>query len=110
MPTAVLIPGVQGGRRAAASPVASSGGVSSVHAGRKYGFEEATTDAGALLADPDVDAVVIATRHDSHADLCLQGAGSRQARVRREAAGPDPRGTGSDRGRFADGVRSGSPC
>jgi len=33
----------------------------------RYGFRKATTDAGALLADPAINAVMIATRHDSHA-------------------------------------------
>jgi predicted dehydrogenase/threonine dehydrogenase-like Zn-dependent dehydrogenase len=47
--------------------IASAGGVSSVHAGRKFGFEQATTDAAEILADPDIDAVVITTRHNDHA-------------------------------------------
>jgi len=46
----------------------SSGGVSSVHAGEKAGFQQATTDADALINSPDVDTVVIASRHDSHAE------------------------------------------
>jgi polar amino acid transport system substrate-binding protein len=33
----------------------------------RYGFRKATTDAAALLADPAINAVMIATRHDSHA-------------------------------------------
>lgn len=49
--------------------VASSAGVSGLHAGRKFGFDEATTDTERLIADPRIDAVVITTRHDSHADL-----------------------------------------
>jgi predicted dehydrogenase len=48
--------------------IASASGASSVHLGRKFGFEEATTDTAALLADPQADAVVITTRHDTHAD------------------------------------------
>ena len=52
--------------------VASNGGVSAIHAGRKYGFRHASTDSDAILADPSVDAVVVATRHDSHAGLVLQ--------------------------------------
>jgi predicted dehydrogenase/threonine dehydrogenase-like Zn-dependent dehydrogenase len=47
--------------------LASAGGVSSVHAGRKYGFEQATTAPDEALASADVDTVVIATRHDTHA-------------------------------------------
>jgi len=50
----------------------SAGGVSSVHVGKKYGFEQAGTDVDAAIADPDVNTVVIATRHDSHAALTCQ--------------------------------------
>jgi predicted dehydrogenase/threonine dehydrogenase-like Zn-dependent dehydrogenase len=46
-------------------------GVSAVHYGRKFGFARASTDVEALLADPNVDTVVIATRHSSHARLAL---------------------------------------
>jgi predicted dehydrogenase/threonine dehydrogenase-like Zn-dependent dehydrogenase len=49
--------------------VASRGGTSSVTAARKFGFLEATTDIPSLLANPDIDGVVIATRHDTHAQL-----------------------------------------
>jgi predicted dehydrogenase len=52
--------------------VASSGGVSAAHCARKFGFERATTDTGVLIASPDVDAVIIATRHDSHASLTIR--------------------------------------
>ena len=66
--TAVLIPAFKGGG-ARLRALASSNGVSGVHAGRKFGFEVTTTDTDGVLADPEVEAVVIATRHDSHADL-----------------------------------------
>lgn len=49
--------------------IASGGGVTASHYGRKYGFARSTTDAQTLIAAPDVDAVVIATRHDSHASF-----------------------------------------
>ena len=51
--------------------VATSGGVSGVHFGRKHGFGEATTDTAGLLADPAVDTIVVATRHDTHARLTV---------------------------------------
>jgi predicted dehydrogenase/threonine dehydrogenase-like Zn-dependent dehydrogenase len=64
----VLLPAIQAtGSRIAA--IASAGGLSSVHAARKLGAAEATTDATRVLESPDVDVVVIATRHDSHARL-----------------------------------------
>lgn len=47
--------------------IASSGGVSSTHAGTRFGFQESTTDAELLLSDREVNTVVITTRHDSHA-------------------------------------------
>lgn len=52
--------------------VASAGGVSAADAGRKFGFEQATTDACAALADAEVNAVVIATRHNAHAAQACQ--------------------------------------
>lgn len=47
--------------------VVSAMGVSGVHAAKKNAIEEASTDTQALMADPEVNAVIIATRHDSHA-------------------------------------------
>jgi predicted dehydrogenase len=52
--------------------VASSGGVTGLHAGRKFGFEGTTTDSASLFTDAGTDAVVITTRHDSHAGFVLQ--------------------------------------
>lgn len=66
----VLIPAFKAAG-AAMHSVASGGGVSAVHFGRKYGFRSATTDWVASIADPVVDAVVIATRHDAHARQVL---------------------------------------
>lgn len=52
--------------------LASAGGTSSVVHGRKLGFVNATSDTQGLLNDPTIDAVAIATRHDSHAALTQQ--------------------------------------
>ncbi len=54
---------------AAFHSIVTAGGVSGVVQGGKAGFAEATTDVDAMMADPNVNAVVIATRHDSHASL-----------------------------------------
>jgi predicted dehydrogenase/threonine dehydrogenase-like Zn-dependent dehydrogenase len=51
--------------------VASSGGVSGVQAARKFGFEQTTTDTPSVFSDPATDAVVISTRHDTHARLVV---------------------------------------
>jgi predicted dehydrogenase/threonine dehydrogenase-like Zn-dependent dehydrogenase len=68
---AVLIPAFKAAGARLAS-IASAGGASSVHLGRKFGFEQATTDSAALLSDSQAQAVVICTRHDTHADYVLR--------------------------------------
>jgi predicted dehydrogenase len=62
----VLIPAFAGAG-AVLHTIATTGGVSGVHFGRKYGFREITTDTGALFADSGINTAVIATRHDTHA-------------------------------------------
>jgi predicted dehydrogenase/threonine dehydrogenase-like Zn-dependent dehydrogenase len=68
---AVLIPAFKAAG-AQFARIASAGGASSVHLGRKFGFAEATTDTAALLADAGADAVVVCTRHDTHADYVVR--------------------------------------
>lgn len=70
--TAVLIPAFKAGG-ARLKTVASSGGVSGLHAGRKFGFEATTTDTQSLWADTSINTVVVTTRHDSHAGFVLKG-------------------------------------
>jgi len=52
--------------------VASRGGLGSARLARKHGFADATTDVKRVLGDPEIDAVVIATRHDTHAPLVIE--------------------------------------
>ena len=47
----------------------STGSVASVHHARRFGFAQATTDLDGLFDSERRNAVVIATRHNSHADL-----------------------------------------
>jgi predicted dehydrogenase len=49
--------------------VASSTGVSAAHAGGKFGFAEISSDSRGVIESPDINTVIIATRHDSHAKL-----------------------------------------
>jgi predicted dehydrogenase len=51
--------------------VASSAGVTAATAARQQGFARATTDTASVCTDPLVDFVVVATRHDSHAQWAL---------------------------------------
>ncbi len=69
--TAVLIPAFKAAGASLRS-VASSAGVSGMHAGRKFGFAETTTDTDRLFADPGTTAIVVTTRHNSHARFVKQ--------------------------------------
>lgn len=69
--TAVLIPAFKAAG-ARLKTVVSSGGVSGLHAGRKFGFEATTTATADVFADADVNVVVVSTRHDSHAGFVLK--------------------------------------
>lgn len=69
--TAVLIPAFkQAGARLRS--VASGAGVSGLHSARKFQFEETTTDTDRLFTDAQTGALVITTRHDSHARYVLK--------------------------------------
>jgi predicted dehydrogenase/threonine dehydrogenase-like Zn-dependent dehydrogenase len=68
----VLIPAFKAGGARLLS-VASNGGVTGVHAAKKFGFGETTTDPVSVFSNPAIHAVVITTRHDSHARFVVQG-------------------------------------
>src|SRR5690606_7595537 len=52
--------------------ISTAGGLNGVIHGQKAGFAEATTDTGAMLANPAVNTVASVTRHDSHARCVVQ--------------------------------------
>jgi predicted dehydrogenase/threonine dehydrogenase-like Zn-dependent dehydrogenase len=54
-------------RSAEIHAVATATGISARSSANRFGASLATTDADEVLTHPDLDAVVIATRHDSHA-------------------------------------------
>jgi predicted dehydrogenase/threonine dehydrogenase-like Zn-dependent dehydrogenase len=47
-------------------------GANAITAAKRFGAAKATTDYNEILNDRDVDLVLIATRHDQHADLTLR--------------------------------------
>lgn len=49
----------------------SRGGKDASIAASRFGFEQVSTDVDAVMQDPEVDAVLILTRHDSHGSLVL---------------------------------------
>ena len=58
---------------------------------RQWGIDRLTTDPAELCADPDVDAVIIATPNFTHRDIALAAARDGQAHHVRKAAGPQCR-------------------
>lgn len=66
-----ILPGLQ---RAGARLkwVATAGGLSGADAARKFHIEQSTTEYRRILDDPEVGAVAIATRHNTHASLVVE--------------------------------------
>jgi predicted dehydrogenase/threonine dehydrogenase-like Zn-dependent dehydrogenase len=56
--------------------VASNSGLTGVHAASKFGFSSTTTDANSIFQNDEINAVVVSTRHDSHAQLVLDSLNS----------------------------------
>jgi len=52
--------------------IASSGGKTGTHLGKKFGFEESTTEAERIFSDQEINTVFITTRHNSHARLVIE--------------------------------------
>jgi predicted dehydrogenase len=67
----VLIPAFKNGG-ASLETLASSGGVSSSVVGAQQGFRKATSDSSSVFEDPSIDTIVVATRHDTHADMATK--------------------------------------
>lgn len=68
----VLLPRFSRGKAADMVGVATATGLSAQTTAKTFGFGYATTDISRLLDDDRLDAVVIATRHDSHADFAAR--------------------------------------
>jgi predicted dehydrogenase/threonine dehydrogenase-like Zn-dependent dehydrogenase len=51
--------------------IASSGGVTGTHLGKKFGFEASVTEAEKIFLDPEINTVFITTPHHTHAPLVL---------------------------------------
>ena len=52
--------------------IASSGGSSALSSAKKFGFTEATTDLDLIFNDRSIDSIVVATRHNTHAELIIR--------------------------------------
>src|SRR5579871_550267 len=68
----VLLPAFRKTGGVKLTTVVTATGFSAGHAGEKYDFAAVATDAAAALVDHATDIVVIATRHDTHAEIAVQ--------------------------------------
>jgi len=64
----VMLPALQS-TGARLRTIASSKGITSTHLGKKFGFEQSTTDLDLLFNDSQTNTVFVTTRHDSHSRL-----------------------------------------
>jgi predicted dehydrogenase len=69
---ATLLPALKKVKDVELVGIASSGGLHAAHSGKKFGFRYACSDEAQILNDPDINTVLILTRHDSHADLAVR--------------------------------------
>lgn len=67
--SSVLVPSLKSAGFSDLIAISSASGLSARSLGQKHGFTKAVGGSDAVIGDPDVDLVVIATRHDSHAEL-----------------------------------------
>lgn len=64
---AVFLPIMKRTENTSLTGIATSSGLSAKHAAEKFGFSYASSSEDEVLADPDINAVVILTRHQVHA-------------------------------------------
>lgn len=75
----VLLPAFKNHRGIELRTVVTSSGLAAASAAKRFGFAAAASDPAAVLHDQNIDAVVIATRHDSHAQLAAEALRSGKA-------------------------------
>lgn len=65
--TSTLIPAMKASPHTSLLAVCASTGSHAKHAASKFGFQSCTTDEAELIGNPEIDTVVITTRHHLHA-------------------------------------------
>ncbi|HEY6865708.1 MAG TPA: Gfo/Idh/MocA family oxidoreductase, partial [Candidatus Eisenbacteria bacterium] len=69
----MLLPHLPGLPGLSLEAICTTKGANAESLAKRYGFRKATTDAAELARDPEISALLIATRHDSHARFALEG-------------------------------------
>jgi predicted dehydrogenase/threonine dehydrogenase-like Zn-dependent dehydrogenase len=90
--------------------IASSGGTSAGVAARRFGFRAAASDAQTVIDDPQVGAVFVLTRHDSHASLAAEALAAGKSVFVEKPLAIDADGLAEVRTAWAAAVESGAPC
>jgi len=70
--TGTLIPALKRLNDVRLRAICSAGGLTARSAARRHGFDYSSSDVDELLADDEIQAVVIATRHDTHASMAAR--------------------------------------
>ena len=66
----VLLPNLKSMKEVTLHTVVTQSGASAEKTKDTFGFLQATTNIESVLKNPNINAVIIATRHDSHAEIC----------------------------------------
>ena len=69
----ILLPKLKQIESANIKCIATASGLSAAYAGKKFGCEYVTSDYKAMVADPSIHAVFIATRHNLHTEMAVEG-------------------------------------
>jgi predicted dehydrogenase/threonine dehydrogenase-like Zn-dependent dehydrogenase len=77
--SSMLLPYLRANANVELTSVATTTGLSAQNAKRKFGFQSITTNYKEILASAEVDAVIIATRHATHASLVAEALRSGKA-------------------------------
>ncbi len=67
-----LLPNIKDNKSITLTGVATASGINAKHIAKKFGFRFCTTDYNEILNDPEITAVVIATRHNLHARVAIE--------------------------------------
>ncbi len=70
---AILLPGLKSAKGAELAGLADAQGMVAKQAANKFGFKYATSEFEDLLKDETINAIIVATRHNSHAEMVMKG-------------------------------------